>query len=89
MTCEANATSKPSIVWLGPRDIVIHQVAASRGIVLQETIKTPNLENVYTSSITFAPLQASHAGEYKCTIPSLGSYPTRVSVTRKLACHNP
>ena len=86
LICEANVTSRPNIVWLDQSGIMIHQVATPHGIVLQETMKVPNLENLYTSSITFAPLQASHAGNYTCKIASLGSYSIQVHVIRKLAC---
>ena len=71
-------------MWFGPHTRV-QQANASSGIILQETI--PVRSNFYTRSITFTPLLASHAGNYKCDIPLLNSYYLfEVKVICKLAC---
>ena len=78
LLCEARAGSKPNIMWSGPSGS-IDESSISRGIILKETTKIP-ATNQYASVIVFAPLQASHAGEYTCEIPSLDSSSTNVIV---------
>ncbi len=83
LTCEVHAESRPNITWFGSH-ARIQQANASGGIILQETMQSPDDANFYTRSITFTPLLASHAGHYNCNIPLLDSYLFPVTVMCKL-----
>lgn len=68
----------PTLIWTTSSDS-IEQLPS---VMVQSTVKAS--DSHYVSIIRFAPLQASHEGEYTCEIPSLDSQSFKVTVNGML-----
>lgn len=64
----------PTFIW----NVSSGSIERLPSVILQKTIKVS--DSHYASVIKFAPLQASHEGEYICEIPSLDSSSFKVTV---------
>ncbi len=78
LVCEARVASMPTLVWTTSSGGSIEELPS---VIVQTTVK---IDSHYVSEIRFAPLQASHEGEYTCEIPSIDSRSVHVTVNGML-----